>query len=716
MASLGFCNLNDNVIHSAVLLHNISINRASGRIARGSQLNRTGVLLRQDNDLIVRTVRALPIGINGRASQHLVGDVVGGSAQALQDIICTIPANTHIGHAAIVGGKAGDNIVVGNDRISSGISRIVAQADRHLQGDVAHVVGEVRLLVHLGVEGVLLAAGALDGAVDNLVVIVGGALGGELQAVQRVAGLGGVQNHVDGVFVRDSFIVLVDGDQRGGSAHSALFHLGQADVAALVPAVDNLITGRGLNLGAGAGSGVHNPIGNISGHVGHIHLDSVLVDEFALVGVGTVLQPESGQVGVRGVLRDGGGNGVLLGGLLVLGSHGDDLLFGEVYVSSRGGATHGHPGNFTLSGSSIIVQLPQGGGLILGDFLQSNAIHNHAGNRRIGVHNQLGLAGIGSGSSVGSILVLGQLGSDGASLLVHGGDGVVDTGILNGGHGGLLELHGQVVSLHSAATAGQAGDNHLAAGCNGLIDAAQAGEGHAGAFVAGLHIGVIAAHIDNHVGIHVALRGVTHIQLGISNLLAGMRGIFHSHVRQVEDDRIGDVVLRVGVNNGAGVPLAVQALDLHGGEGVLIGGNHSELAHVAASLRGDVDCVAVVSGDGVFGTAAHIFQFCEIAAGRASNSGIVNGSDSQLSAQRSLVIITGQLHVDGFGDIVDGSAHHTLAGHIGLGQVCGGAALHFFQSQGVGAQLHVIPGTVGSTQVIQRQLDGVAVYQVVIQG
>ena len=399
--------------------------------------------------------------------------------------------------------------------------------------------------------------------------------------------------------------------------------------------------------------------------------------------------------------------------MLVLGSHGDDLLFGEVYVSSRGGATHGHPGNFTLSGSSIIVQLPQGGGLILGDFLQSNAIHNHAGNRRIGVHNQLGLAGIGSGSSVGSILVLGQLGSDGASLLVHGGDGVVDTGVLNGGHGGLLELHGQVVSLHSAISLGQAGDNHLAAGCNGLIVAAQAGEGHAGAFVAGLHIGVIAAHIDNHVGIHVALRGVTHIQLGISNLLAGMRGIFHSHVRQVEDDRIGDVVLRIAVNNGAGVPLAVQALDLHGGEGVLIGGNHSELAHVAASLRGDLDVTTIVGinlnlGGTTVGNGGTV---------HVGDLGVVHSSDSHLSIQICLLIfgVTGQLHVDGFGDIVDGSAHHTLAGHIGLGQVCGGAALHFFQSQGVGAQLHVIPGTVGSTQVIQRQLDGVAVYQVVIQ-
>ena len=605
--------------------------------------------------------------------------------------------------------------MVGN--ASSGISSIVAQADRHLQGDVAHVVGEVRLLVHLGVEGVLLAAGALDGAVDNLVVIVVSVLGGELQAVQRVAGLGGVQNHVDGVLVRDSFVVLVDGEQGDGVCHRILIDIVQTNVAALVPAVDNLITGRGHNLGAGAGSGVHNPVGNIGGHVGHIHLDGVLVDEFALVGVGTVLQPESGQVGVRGVLRDGGGNGVLLGGLLVLGSHGDDLLFGEVYVSSGGAATHRHPGQLTLGSSSIIVQLPQGGGVILGDFLQSNAIHNHAGNRRIGVHNQLGLAGIGSGSSVGSILVLGQLGSDGASLLVHGGDGVVDTGILNGGHGGLLELHGQVVSLHSAISLGQAGDNHLAVGCNGLIGAAQAGEGHAGAFVAGLHFGassIASALVDNHVGIHVALRGVTHIQLGISNLLAGMRGIFHSHVGQVEDDRIGDVVLLIGVNNGAGVPLAVQALDLHGGEGVLIGGNHSELAHVAASLRGDLDVTLIIGinlsrGGTIVGNRGTV---------HVGDLGVVHSSDSHLSIQICLLIfgVTGQLHVDGLGDIVDGSAHHTLAGHIGLGQVCGGAALDFFQSQGVGAQLHVIPGTVGSTQVIQRQLDGVAVYQVVIQG
>ena len=589
--------------------------------------------------------------------------------------------------------------MVGNDRISSGISRIVAQADRHLQGDVAHVVGEVRLLVHLGVEGVLLAAGALDGAVDNLVVIVGGALGGELQAVQRVAGLGGVQNHVDGVLMRDLLVVLVDGGQLGGSAHSALIHIGQADVAALVPAVDNLIQASVLNLGAGGGSGVHNPVGNIGGHVGHIHLDGVLVDEFALVGVGTVLQPESGQVGVRGVLRDGGGNGVLLGGLLVLGSHGDDLLLGEVYVRQgpRLQPAGGGVGNIvSLCGLSHRL-----------------AVDNDAVHLFIGVNHHGGGGRVGQSRAV-SISVLGQLGSDGASLLVHGGDGVVDTGILNGGHGGLLELHGQVVSLHSAIILGQAGDNHLAAGCNGLIDAAQAGEGHAGAFVAGLHIGVIAAHIDNHVGIHVALRGVTHIQLGISNLLAGMRGIFHSHVGQVEDDLVGDVVLRIAVNNGAGVPLAVQALDLHGGEGVLIGGNHSELAHVAASLRGDLDVTTIVGinlnrGGTTVGNGGTV---------HVGDLGFVLSSDSHPSIQICLPIfgVTGQLHVDGLGDIVDGGAHHTLAGHIGLGQVCGGAALDFFQSQGVGAQLHVIPGTVGSTQVIQRQLDGVAVYQVVIQG
>ena len=192
-----------------------------------------------------------------------------------------------------------------------------------------------------------------------------------------------------------------------------------------------------------------------------------------------------------------------------------------------------------------------------------------------------------------------------------------------------------------------------------------------------------------------------------------MRGIFHSHVRQVEDDRIGDVVLRIAVNNGAGVPLAVQALDLHGGEGVLIGGNHSELAHVAASLRGDLDVTTIVGinlnlGGTTVGNGGTV---------HVGDLGVVHSSDSHLSIQICLLIfgVTGQLHVDGFGDIVDGSAHHTLAGHIGLGQVCGGAALHFFQSQGVGAQLHVIPGTVGSTQVIQRQLDGVAVYQVVIQ-
>ena len=490
-----------------------------------------------------------------------------GRGDAAQQRVTVGASVLNKGHTLVIQqGEVSHAVLVGNAQIIG-----VGQAQRNFDIQSNHIVVASSFLLHFLIKQVAAGIGGVaDTAVDLLISHIAIGLGSEPNLRQLMAGgdVGGIQLHMDGVGFFHSGVVLVHSDQSSliiASGGNVL--ISKANSLGSEATAINLETCSISHISVAGRSDIHNPVGDLGGHVRHSDNQVIfLASDVGLISSasGRILQPERSD-GCIGHIGGGSHSQSVLNRSAILSGHSDNFALRQILRTNREDVIR--HAFFSHTGASL-------SDILIVDLSSSTFSQPQS---------DTFLSGIGDFS-------VGQVGHDGAGLVVHLSDGLVHNSANHSGGRGLLQLDSQLVELLSASSIIQTGNQHVVKGRSAVI---QAQELNLAARLVVVIAGLIVASIymADFNCVHMALSLEGNFQARIHSQF--IVSVVDSRSRHSYNNGIRDVVLS-GIHRSASVFLAIQASNSEALQSIQVSGLHFEGAVAVAILGINFKGIAVV--------------------------------------------------------------------------------------------------------------------------